>query len=561
MSARAEQAIAAAYAAFRSQNFAAARRLLAGFQHPQALHLLALIEKNDGNPELALRLLNKAQGLHPDDPEIANNLGNVLRDLGDRPGAERAYRQARQLRPGFTAPGTALGRLLIDQERWDEAHALYDELGREDPASLPVRYGKATVTLARGQPERAEALLDELLDAFGESPEVRFMRGRARAEQGRAADAVADFSFAFDKAPSAHALRALAAQHWMLGDRETFGAVLRSTPSERSDLAILAASLLRESGAPEDALAALAPHLGDDSALPDAWIVAAASHIDLEDADAARAAARKALRLSPDHRVAIAHLIVAELISGRADIALEPIMAMRAAEPEAQHWIAYEVTVRHLLGDEQAGRLLDYDRHIRAHSLPVPEGFDSIEAFNAAFGEVLERWHTAAAHPLDQSLRFGSQTPRDVMSIESPVVAAFRQALDEPIREYLAAIGKGDGSPVASRNTGGYRVQSCWSVKLSGGGYHVNHVHPEGWISSAYYVSVPPEVSGKDSRSGWIKFGEPPFPTAPASQPAKWIEPRAGLLVLFPSYTWHGTEPILDGSTRVTAPFDLVPAA
>ena len=84
-------------------------------------------------------------------------------------------------------------------------------------------------------------------------------------------------------------------------------------------------------------------------------------------------------------------------------------------------------------------------------------------------------------------------------------------------------------------------------------------MHPEGWISSAYYVSVPDEVSEGKDKAGWIKFGEPPFATVPPTPPQKWIQPAAGLAVLFPSFMWHGTAAISADSVRVTAPFDVVP--
>jgi len=89
-------------------------------------------------------------------------------------------------------------------------------------------------------------------------------------------------------------------------------------------------------------------------------------------------------------------------------------------------------------------------------------------------------------------------------------------------------------------------------------GYHVNHVHPQGWISSAYYVSVPAEVEDETERSGWIKFGEPRFPV-PGADAERYVKPRAGRLVLFPSYMWHGTMPIHGDEARMTIAFDAVP--
>ena len=101
-------------------------------------------------------------------------------------------------------------------------------------------------------------------------------------------------------------------------------------------------------------------------------------------------------------------------------------------------------------------------------------------------------------------------------------------------------------------------MTGCWSVRLGKEGYHVNHVHPEGWISSAYYAEVPPEVEDTETKSGWIKFGEPRF-FVPNATPGKTVQPTAGTLVLFPSYMWHGTTPIRGSDPRMTIAFDVVP--
>ena len=85
----------------------------------------------------------------------------------------------------------------------------------------------------------------------------------------------------------------------------------------------------------------------------------------------------------------------------------------------------------------------------------------------------------------------------------------------------------------------------------------MNHLHPEGWISSAYYVSLPAAAKSGETQEGWIKFGEPRWPL-PHCGVEKIIQPKEGRLVLFPSYMWHGTIPFSEGE-RMTAPFDVVP--
>ena len=53
----------------------------------------------------------------------------------------------------------------------------------------------------------------------------------------------------------------------------------------------------------------------------------------------------------------------------------------------------------------------------------------------------------------------------------------------------------------------------------------------------------------------------PPWgaPTRPPLEAEHFIKPEPGLLVLFPSYMWHGTVPFSGEETRLTMAFDIVP--
>ena len=87
----------------------------------------------------------------------------------------------------------------------------------------------------------------------------------------------------------------------------------------------------------------------------------------------------------------------------------------------------------------------------------------------------------------------------------------------------------------------------------------MNHLHPEGWISSCYYVTVPRETDDPETRNGWIKFGEPSFDLPLKNPVRRAVQPIPGRLVLFPSYMWHGTIPLRAPSPRTTIAFDAVP--
>ena len=552
------QALQAGYAAFQRGDLVTARRKLSGFEHPKAVHLLALVEKAAGNQETAASLFARAVSDDPNDPEIANNQAVLAMQMGQLDMAEQAFRRALAIKADFQQAGTGLGRLLIDAKRWEDAAAVYGPLLASAPQDPVVRYGYASVQLETGAVESAEATFDALINSGNDAPAIMFMRARARLELGRVAEAIDDLRKSFTDGPSDVCLRVYAGALWMTKDQDGFSQLLAAA-SKQADLVVTAADLYRQSGQPEKAVDVLAAARRDFSLPADAWTVEATAWIDLDDATAAQKAAQACLAEEPNNRIVKGSLITALLMQGKADEALKYTLSMRKAEPNDQHWIACEATALRLLGSKDYDTLVDMDRFVRPYALPVPEGFADIESFNHAFLKVLDRWHLYKTHPLEQSLREGSQTPRDLTTIDDPVIRAYVSALDQPIRQYMEDIGDGDDHPMTARNTGDYKLAGSWSVKLQGGGWHVNHVHPEGWISSSYYVVVPEETNTADNKAGWIKFGEPPFATTPPTRPQKWIRPEAGLLVLFPSYLWHGTVPIHDDSIRVTAPFDAVP--
>jgi hypothetical protein len=243
---------------------------------------------------------------------------------------------------------------------------------------------------------------------------------------------------------------------------------------------------------------------------------------------------------------------------GRADEARTLVVAARHRDPLNQWYVAMEATTARLLDDPQYPFLYDYEAFVREYELEPPEGWSSIEEFHNDLIPVLNSRHQLHAEPLDQSLRHGTQTPRGLLGDPDPVIRAFLQAIRQPLDEYRTHLGFDPEHPLLSRNKGSCSLIGCWSVRLRRDGYHVNHVHSEGWISSAYYVEVPAETLDETAKSGWLKFGEPRFPV-PGATAEKLVRPCAGHLVLFPSYMWHGTTPITGDQPRMTIAFDVAP--
>jgi tetratricopeptide (TPR) repeat protein len=175
--------------------------------------------------------------------------------------------------------------------------------------------------------------------------------------------------------------------------------------------------------------------------------------------------------------------------------------------------------------------------------------------------DTLRQLHTVRGEPLEQSVRGGTQTDGNLFRHIDPLLVRLRDAVREAVADHVAQLPPMDprhpllGQP----RDRPIRFAGSWSVRLSGGGYHANHVHPDGWISSALYIVLPPDLG--DAEAGFLVLGQPQAQLGLDLAPTRVVEPKPGRLALFPSWMWHGTRPFGEGE-RMTVAFDVaVPRA
>ena len=170
----------------------------------------------------------------------------------------------------------------------------------------------------------------------------------------------------------------------------------------------------------------------------------------------------------------------------------------------------------------------------------------------------LRQLHAGKGEFLDQSVRGGSQTDGPLFTKVDPQIRALRAIIVGAVRRHIGSLPPVDtrhpllGLP-RDRNIG---FSGSWSVLLRSAGFHANHVHPEGWISSALYIHLPTKAASDPPTAGWLTLGEPQAELGLELEPLLQIEPKPGRLILFPSYTWHGTRPFSEGE-RLTVAFDV----
>ena len=199
------------------------------------------------------------------------------------------------------------------------------------------------------------------------------------------------------------------------------------------------------------------------------------------------------------------------------------------------------------LVDDPRASVLNDDRLVKV----IDFGEDEI----VDLAKTLRMLHISRNHPLDQSVRGGTQTDGPLLSRSDASIRNLRQKLQIAVNDYVVDTAHLQAQhPTLADMSPRPRFVGSWSVRLIDQGFHEPHIHGEGRISSAFYVSLP--TLSKDDKAGWLALGEPPGSLGLVLGPTCMIQPRVGRLVLFPSSTWHGTRPFSFGE-RLTVAFDV----
>lgn len=445
----------------------------------------------------------------------------------------------------------------------EEALRFYKRAALAAPGSGVAQHNVAALLGDLRRFEQAREVAEQALAMGLQAPEAHLVHGRALLGLGALDEAERAFRKALQRRPDyPDAHRDLAQLIWMRSASiKAAGAQLDAALSETpgsAQLRVVKAKLLEASGDVFSAAAVL--EAGLRLAPAHAALRVAASHMAMmrDEPEEACIHADAAASVSSDLAV-LAAACTALLGLGKAAEASEVAASMLARAPHNQMAWALQATAWRLLEDPRWRTVWNFNELVRTYRIEVPPGWPDLPAYLADLQEALVDLHgSLRAHPFEQSLRGGSQTTQHLEEAPHPAVRAFFAAVDAPIRRYLSALGE-THAPLKARNTGEYAIAGAWSVLLGRGGRHVDHVHTEGWLSSAFYVDVPSTV-GQPGRQGWLRFGQPPFRTRPTLDADHYVRPLPGALVLFPSYMWHGTVPFTADERRLTVAFDLLPA-
>jgi tetratricopeptide (TPR) repeat protein len=489
--------------------------LKAGRPDPDDVGELARLALREGEEERALPIVSRA-ARQLRNARLWQWTGLLQRALDEHEAALSSFEAAARLAPAD--PGIAQGRAHVALEGGLDAVALFERARRLAPAKGDVLIGHAAARVAAGRAEEAVADLDAILAQVPLWLDGHAQLAQIRATQGRGGEASQSLERALRVLPGEPALwRALLELHLRRSDYQALAGTVRRA---------------RAAGVPEEL----------------AWtydVIAAAELGETGRADQLfKAAAPGALAIWR-----IRHL----LRTGRVGEALPIIETELASDRAAAAW-PYAAAAWRLARDRRSAWLEGDPRLVSVIDL----GSDLPDL--TRLGEHLRSLHVAKGEYLDQSVRGGTQTDGPLLSRIEPEIRQLRTAIVGAVRRYLTQVPAEDRSHPLLRYRRDRRIRfaGSWSVRLRGAGHHANHVHPQGWISSALYVSLPQRQAGEDPHAGWLTLGAPQAELGLDLPPIRRIEPKEGQLVLFPSWMWHGTVPFAAGE-RLTVAFDVAP--
>lgn len=573
---------------------AALRSILANVPNqPDALQLLGMVARQRNDHESAVDLFRQSLTAQPGQPHVLNNLGNSLSSLRRHEEAAATYEKAIGLKPDYDdarinlalawiAVGRAgeardllaalvertpdnarawavLGQALSETRETHRAIEAYRTALQLRPGHVPWQHNLAVALRLTGHADEALPLLADCAARSPTEPKIIYNLGHCLQDLGQFDNAANAYRAALRLTPMDVEIHdSLSRLLWQSGKPDeclqSYYAALSFYPDDPALLASLANRLILH-GKPQEAVRLLAPAATHG-------IGGAELHYRLGQArwssgqpDKALAAFDAALVLEPDHAGTLREAARSCLILGRPNDALPLIERRLDSDPADQQAIALQGSAWRFVGDARSQWLNDPGLIGTFRLIPADS---ELSAFNQALDRRLDGLHLGKQHPLEQTLRGGTQTADDLFSRDLTEITAVRVMIEKAVGSYIATLPNDPAHPFLRRKAAGFAFSGSWSVRLRSGGHHNNHIHPEGWISAVYYVALPHAIA--HGQQGWLKFGETGLNLGEREHIFRMVRPEPGLLVLFPSYFYHGTMAFVEDCYRTTIAFDVVPA-
>jgi putative PEP-CTERM system TPR-repeat lipoprotein len=191
--------------------------------NPQALEpriLLGDIYLKQGKPGKAVTLLVEVQEEFAGHPLYWANLGRVQKAAGDTKGAVYSFERLVDLLPRSALAYQLLSEAYEENGNQDKLDRSLDKALALEPDHYPTRVRKLKLLIEQDKLEEAARLLQALQTAHPDQPELLLQQARLAQAQGKPGAAVKAYQEALKRAPNPDLLGQLALAQWQAGQRE-----------------------------------------------------------------------------------------------------------------------------------------------------------------------------------------------------------------------------------------------------------------------------------------------------------------------------------------------------
>ena len=526
---------------------------------PQIMSLSGDINKATGKLDAAVKDYRQAVTMAPKTPELHYNLALALFANSNIVEARVALERALKIRPDYVKALVLLGRCLAATEQFDDAQQAFTKAIKIEPNNYLPHYRLGRLHVYKGNSAKATESLGASLDINQQlmpAQEALILNSIYSGEHQTTADLI---EASLRIAPNNESILAIATD-WAIENKQDNpyhyydrGWQNRPTANLFKDF-INSLILSSDSSRAEILMADYEASIGKDLAWESAKLKILETQGHYEEMISL-------IKSSPRRSKHQMYNCLAHFALGHYGTSYDCAQKLHHSQPSNQYYLALLTTALRCLGDKRYDQLADYNKLILQANLDTQfENSPRFRDFKTDLIAHLNQLHVTRRAPLQQSVRGGTQTPGNLFAqSKSPLIHSLKHSIadvSQPFFSRLKSAGLNESHPIITAFPDTPYFHASWSIRTAEGGFHKSHIHSKGWYSSACYIDVP-EVINDESDAGYLVLGKPPFKTKDELEPDYSIKPKAGSLILFPSYVWHATQSYQGKGNRLVVAFDV----
>lgn len=467
----------------------------------------------------AVAAFRKALSIDPSIAELHLNVGILLTNLNRQDEAIASYKKSVKLKPSLTDAHYNLGTALQAEGKFEQAAKSYQKAVEQEPVFFEALANLGVVLQEQGKLAEAIDIYQRALQ-IKQDAKVYFNMGTALKNEGKLGDAIESYNHALEIEPN------YAEVHSNLGE------------------------VLRDQGRYDESVEFYKQALTLDPDLPVANYSLAVYLYDSGDLEGAIKHFQKSQFADWQERS-----LYCLYKTGRFDEFKQELDSLKSKVHNSPFLATLTGHYAENFGTENNYNFcpnpMDFVFHTEIKELKG-------EHSELREGLLKEIRSADVSEKMQGRLYNGVQSAGNLLKRSEPVFQTLAKLVEDAVNRYRRNFAGADCELIKSfpKKT---EFASSWYVRMKQGGHLNSHIHEEGWISGAMYLSLPTKKSHEHEGSIEVSTHGDEYPKKHDNFQTKAIAPEVGDFVMFPSSLFHRTIPFSSDEERICIAFDLKP--